>query len=281
MEKLNIKNIGLFPETPPTVLTHNHFRFLDKLAARREILQKDLIKSLDIDKTTISEIKSDFTRLGWCKDVDLGSGKEIKIELCKVNEIKSFLGQWQSTKHQVYVRPHSIKCRVISDPLSEGFEKAINKLTEKYRVIVSGMQNNKQYSVKTDYGTIILHLNGKIIDFWVEGFVIPIKKEDLDYFEDYIIRGIESKVLEMHSIIKEHFHKSKVKVGDCIYLKSLHIGIITKKNVSKIISLQNKINDLEMFCDDSIYNCDEIEAKGKLDSVLKKVKTMLGEFFEN
>jgi hypothetical protein len=235
---------------------------------------------LNIDKTTISEIKSDFTRLGWCKDVDLGSGKEIKIELCKLNEIGAFLGQWQSTKHQIYVRPHSIKCRVISDPLSEGFEKAINKLTEKYRVIVSGMQNNKQYSVKTDYGTIILHLNGKIIDFWVEGFIIPIKKEDLDYFKDYITQGIESKVLEMHSIIKEHFHKSKVKVSDCIFLLSLHLGIVTKQNVSKIISFRDKIRDLGMFCDDSIYGCDEIEAKGKLDAVLNKVKVMLNELFE-
>jgi hypothetical protein len=44
MESKCIRNIGLFPETPPTVLTFNHFRFLDKLVVRREILQKDLVK---------------------------------------------------------------------------------------------------------------------------------------------------------------------------------------------------------------------------------------------
>jgi hypothetical protein len=123
MVKINIRDIGLFPETPSIVLTPNHFKFLDKLVKRQEILQKDLPELLKIDKTTISEIKSDFIRLGWCKDIDFGSGKEIKIGLCKLNELNTFLSQWQSVKHQVYVRPHSIKCRVISGPLSEDFEK--------------------------------------------------------------------------------------------------------------------------------------------------------------
>jgi len=282
MEQTIIKNVGLFPETSPICLTPNHFICLDKLVAYQSILQKDLQKKTELDKTTISEVKADFIRLGWCKEINLGSGREICIEICKLNEIKAFLGQWKFLKHTIFVRPHKIKLKGIFKDKPEHFTKAIEAFTTNpnYRVIISYMNNNKEYTLETLYGKIIFLLNGNIIQFCVDGFVLPITKEDVDVLEDYIGEGIKERALAMHSLLKEHFKKFRIEIYDCIYLKSLHTGIITKGNVSKLLSLRGKVEDLGMFVDNSIYSCKEIEAKGKLDVVLNKVKAMLNELFE-
>lgn len=79
---------------------------------------------------------------------------------------------------------------------------------------------------------------------------------------------------------KEHFHEFRIEVTDVIHLESLHVGILTKKNVSKNIYLKEKIKEFKMFSDKSIYNCDEIEASGELDLVLNKIKMMLNTLFE-
>jgi hypothetical protein len=282
MEKLNTKNRVLFLETSPICLTLNHFICLDKLVAYQSILQKDLQMKTELDKTTISEIKTDFIKLGWCKEINLGSGREICIEICKLNEIKAFLGQWKFLKHTLFVRPHKIKLRCLFKNKPEHFVKAIEAFTthSDYRLVISYMNNNKEYTLETQYGKIIFFLNGNLIQFCVEGFVLPIRKEDVDILEDYIGEGIKERALAMHSLLKEHFKRFRIEIYDCIYLKSLHTGIVTKENVSKLLSLQGKIKDLGMFVDNSIYGCKEIEAKGKLDAVLNKVKVMLNDLLE-
>jgi len=279
---MNLKTPSLFPETPPILFTFKHFRVLDKLVARKEILQKDLLKATQLDKTTVSEIKSDLIRLGWCKDVDLGSGKEILIKLCKLNEIKSFIRHWKFLKQSMLVRPHSIILRAVLKEKPEHFIKAVKKLSlhPSYRLIISHMNNNEQYTLETEYGKVNFYLNGMMVIFYITGFILPVTEEDLDLLEEYITEGIQSRVLALHSLLKEHFEKFRIEIFDCIYLKSLHLGIITKKDVSKCIQIKNKMEELKMFCDESIYGCDEIEAKGKIDKVLNKVKVMLNELFE-
>jgi len=270
-------NLSLFPETSPICFGENHFRFIQKcLQSPEGILQKNIVNDLGLDKTTVSEIKHDLIRLGWTKDVDLGSGKEVTIKICKENEIKLFLGQWQSLKHSIFVRPHAILCRTILSDKPDHFEKAANNLTTKYHVIISEMKNNKEYSVETDYGKIVFRLKGKVIDFWIEEFILPVYQEDVTHFEEYIKQGIMDRFFKLHSLFKGHFGEFRIVISDCFYLKSLHLGIITKENVNKVLSLR----ELDIFADKSIYGCVETETKGKIDGVLDKIKIALNLMFE-
>lgn len=281
MENIFIDN-SLFPETPPILWGYNHFVFLKKILPYKRMLQQDLIQKTGLNKTTLSEIKADLIKMGWCKDVDLGSGKEIMIKLCNLKEIKLFLGHWEFLKHAFFVRPHSIKARCLFKVKpEENFEKAINRLSinKKWKLIISSMKNNKEYTLVTEYGKIILLQNSRLVQFLVEGFILPIRKEDIDKLEDYIVEGIQYKLLSMHNLIKEHLYNFKIEIFDIIYLRSLHMGIITKNNVSKIVHLKNKIRSLGMFVDKSIYDCDEIEAKGRLEEVLNKIKNIMEELF--
>ena len=272
----------LFPETSPICFTAKHFKVIDKLLKKEVILQKDLQKETGLDKTTISEIKSDLISLGWCKEVNLYSCKEISIELLKVREINAFVGRYKFLKQALFVRPHSIILKAILKEKPAHFIKAIESFSvnPNFRLIISDMRNNKQYTLKTDYGKATFNLNGNIVTFAITGFVLPILKEDLDLFEDYIIEGIQSRFLLLHFLLKEHFKPFRIEIFSCAYLKSLHLGIITKENVSKIVNIQDKIKDLAMFSDKSIYRCDEIEAKGKINEVLNKVQAMLNHLFD-
>jgi hypothetical protein len=273
--------IKLFPETPGVLFNVNHFRFLNKCLEHKEgILQKEMIKILGLNKTSLSEIKHDLIGLQWCKDVNLGSGKEITIKPCKINEIKQFLGQWQSIEQTISIRPHDIVAKSIFLNKPDNFEVLVNKLTRDYRVIISEMKNNKQYTVVTDYGKIIFYLKGKLIRFHVEGFILPISKDHVSSLEEYIYQGINERLLKLHSLMKEHFEEFRVEIMDTITLKSLHIGILTKKNVARVLSLHEDFKGYGLFKDKSIYGLEEYEVKGKVDLVLQRVTDFLNHIFE-
>jgi len=231
----------LFPETSHIVwFTEKHFRFLELcLLHNGRILQKYVINKLKINSSTISNIKKDFIEIGWCKDVLLGSGKEIEIRLCKINEIRMFISGWKFIGQTIPIRPHDISARGLFLNQPKNFQQATEKMTGKnrFRLLISQMKNNKKYTVKTDYGKIIFHLKGKMIQFWVDGFILPVLRKDITLLEDYICNGVEERIFKLQSLLKDHFDDFRIEVKDCVVLKNLSVGILTKKNVSKVGSL--------------------------------------------
>lgn len=276
---MNLNN-KLFPEIPPTSLTINHFRFLDLLLRKKELSQKRIIEELKINKTTISEIKDDFVRLGWCNQINFGNGKELNIKIKKKSEILKFLGQWKSIKQSIFVRPHSIEARGIIEDNVELKRTLISKFSQEYQVIISQMRNNEQYTISTEFGKIIFYLKGGTLRYTVDGFILPIKQEDLELFNTYIQEGINDRINNINKILKEYCGDIELKINNLTYLKSLHLGIITEKDTSKIIKIKSKIKEWGMFSDGSIGGCDEIEISGRVNEILSKGNLMLNCLFE-
>ncbi|MEA3430683.1 MAG: hypothetical protein U9R08_05400, partial [Nanoarchaeota archaeon] len=222
--------IELFPETLPIRFSIHHFRLLHACLKQPEgVLQSELVKKLKINKTTLSKAKSDIIRLGWCKDVQLYVAKVIRVKLCRINEIKAFLRWWEFLKKTLLVRPHSINCICEFIDKRSDFDNAIYILTKKYHVQMSLMRNNRKYIFITEYGKIEFHAKGNSIVFWVDGFVLPIKKEDLDNFEAYVTKGISDRIKAMHDLLKEAFRRPRIKVSELVILRKLHLGIILKE----------------------------------------------------
>lgn len=270
----------LFPETSNVLLTYNHFLFLDKLISLNTIPQKNLQKKTGLNKSIISKIKADFIKLGWCKDINYGLGREIQIKINKNEEIKSFLAYWKFLKHTIPVRPHNIKFRCLFKERPQDMEKALNSFTKDYKTVISGITNNKEYLISTKYGKIMFFLKGMLIQFWIEGFIVPVSKKDIDSFGDYIRDEIIRRVLYLHEIVKEHLKKFKIEIYDYLSMENLHIGILTKKNVSAVLGLRNRIKELKMFTDNSIYGCCEIEKIGDLNQTINCATNILNKLFD-
>jgi len=272
---------ALFPETSPILFSIKHFRFLEKcLSSPNGILQKHLVNSLGLDKTTISEVKQDIVKLGWCKEVALGSGKEVIVVPCKVDEIKMFLKGWDYVKQSIPVRPHDICARGIILNKPSHFEVVLERLTKTHHVVISEMENNKRYTIKMDGGKVILKLKGNLIEFWVDGFILPILPKDVPLLEDYVLNGIEQRIFALQSALEEYFGKFRVSISNGIILKSLSTGVLVKSNVSKALGLSQELKELGLFRDSSVYGCDEFEVKGKIDEVFEKIVPALNLIFE-
>lgn len=272
---------SLFPETAPIQFTANHFRFISLLLSHSEgILQKKVVALLKIDKTTVSELKQDFLRLGWCKEVDLGSGKEVCLKVSRRYEVDVFLSGWLSARKTIPVRPHSILVKGSFEEKGSRFLYALHKLSQKYPVKIYPINNNRKYTFETEYGSFTLMLKGNGITYWVDGFVLPIAKEDVHCLEEYVEKGICERVNAMHTIVKEHFGKSKITVSDVIILKELHMGILTKENVAVALNIFHSLKRTGLFKDASIDGLDEWEAAGQFGSVINRIKSALQTFFE-
>jgi hypothetical protein len=278
----NIKYTGLFPETQPIGFNIKHFNLLNICfkAYPDSVLQKNIVRDTKYDKTTVSELKSDLIRHGWNKETNLGSAKEVAIKLCRINEIKLFLSQWNYIGQTVFIRPHDINARGFIVDKPKFFNKALNSFTGKYRVQISEMNNNRKYSFTTDYGKIIFHLKGNMIEFWINGFILPVLHKDVVLLGDYISNGIEERLCKMHSILKEHFGSFRIKIQNIVVLRKISTGIVTKKNASKILKISSDLKKLGLYRDNSVYGCDEWECSGKIDSVLNRIIPAVNLIFE-
>lgn len=261
-----------FPETPPIGVTAKHVKFLGYSLAYKPVLQKKIGQGTGLSSKDVTLVKKDFLRLGWCKDIQLGSGVEVGIMSQKEDEIKAFLSQCKLLEKILFVRPHNIKVDCVYHAERYAVEKVVSKLSKDYHVCMSLMMNNKKYVVETEIGKIVFHEKGNLLSFIISNFCLVIRKEDLKFLEAYTQEGIESRLRQLCSIIKECFGKCRISLSNVMVLKDLEIGIPVYKELSKLLELQNKLLIDKVFCDKSIYNCDEFEAKGSLSDIIPIVQ---------
>lgn len=276
---------SLFPETPPILFTKNHFLILKKLTERKEgfYSQQKLGKLVGINKTTTSKVIKDLERLEWCIKTHSPGGNYLNVKISRKKEIECFLGQWDSLSKHILLRPHNITVGGLIENNQIGLAKAISKLSQKenLRLERSYMKNNTQYSIKSSHGTVVLYQHGKKIEFRIRGFVLPLKKEDLEYIKEYIEEGIEERTKKILEIITPILKNQKIEIKHSYILKKIHLGLIAKKNISKTLSMKKMIKESGLISDNSIYGCDEIEAKGKIDEVSCKISSFIYNLFDN
>ncbi len=271
----------LFPETVPIGLGRNHFRILQLLLENPDgILQKEIVKKLKIDKTTVSEIKDDLIKLGWCTNMELYIAKEIRIVPKKIDEIKNYLGHVQRVGKCLFVRPHDV---VVSCTLIKAGDirpEIFYALSAKYHVILSSMKNNLQCHCETPDGDIQLYQKGSKVKFYIREVIIPVVEEDLEIYEEHIVKEIHRRLNILRSIMQKHLGKYKIKLSNVDYLKSIHLGEVTSENVAKVLKRNKLLEDLGMFQDKSIRGCIESEMKGNPHKAYLAMREMLRATFD-
>jgi hypothetical protein len=271
----------LFPQTPAICWMQNHFVFLNEMILSPDgIGQGKMIKLLKTNKTTVSQIKNEFIKIGWCEDKyinknnkNIGISKIIAIKSGKIDDIKKFLASWNLVKQHIFVRPHKIliKCRFVNKP--KNFHMQMEKLSKPFKITISHMKNNKQYSIETEHGTIIFRLHGMFIEFFVSGIIIPVHFKEIGLLEQYILDVISdhfNKLLKLLEITCKE-RKIQMNIDNVFFLKSIHLGILTEENIAKTLQIANELEDIGLDSDDSVYGCDEWEYKGNFHKVLEKV----------
>lgn len=283
MPKKSNRPDTMFPQTPPICWGILHFKFLDKMVLHNEgIGQGKMIRLLKTNKTTLSQIKTDIAKIGWCEDIDNDFGKTLTIRPCKLDEIKTFLGYWHLVKQHFFIRPHNILIRCYFTHKPKNFHAQMEKLSDPFKIVITHMKHNKQYAIKTDYGTIMFRLHGTMIEFYVEGVIMPVQYDNLELLEHYIYDVIKSRFDNMLKILLSACKEKKVilDIDNIYYLKNIHIGILTEKDIAKTLHLIKELENAGLFKDHSIYGCDEWEKKGNFDNVLEHVKAGLRIFME-
>ena len=273
------QNGGLFPETSAVPVTVHHIRLLDLcLKHPQGILQKEAGIKLGLNKKIISVVKSDLIRLGWLRDFRSITEKIIFIKPYCVNEIKIFLSRWKFLQRTVLVRPHRMLARGLIKSRPETLRKAVSSLSKEYLVVPSFMKNNVEYSVFLPEGTVVFHERGEIIQFFVEGFILPVEPDDVYLLEDYIKLAMRSRLKNMVDIIQTHFSLCKIRMTGMVSVKEMHLGILIKKNAAKAVNICSQLKKYGLFPDDSVPGMDEYEAHGRVDAVLNRVVGALKEF---
>jgi len=273
--------ISLFPETTPISLSEKHCRILKRLLEEDNLFQSELIKSMKIDKTTVSEIISDLKALGWCQIINYPNEKNY-LRINKKKEIRLFLDNWDSLGKCIFLRPHNI---ILQGVVQFNEQEKINVITklsqlEGVKLSPSYLKNNTQYSLYTPYGTITLFQKGTCIKFNLESFVLPLKKEDIEYMKDYIMNGINSRFINILNMI-ENVCKGKIVISKSYCLKELHLGLISKKDIHKIMRVEDMLKQNRLISDNSIYGVDEIESKGDIDSVVGDISSFINDCIVN
>jgi hypothetical protein len=271
----------LFPETVPIGVGRNHFRVIQLLLENLDgILQKDIVIKLKIDKTTVSEIKDDLIRLGWCTNKDLGITKEIHIVQRKIDEIKNYLGHWQRVGKCLFLRPHDIVINCTLIKTGDIRPEIFYALSAKYHVILSSMKHNLQCHCETPEGDIQLYQKGNKVKFYIREVIVPVNKEDIEIYEEHIVKEIYRRQNIVRNIIQDHLGKYKIKLSNVDYLKSLHLGLVTSENVAKVLKKNKLLKDLGMFQDNSIEGCKESEMKGNPHKAYTAMREILRATFE-
>lgn len=273
--------VNMFLGTTPISISEKFLIVLKELIKVDSIKQKDLEEITGIDKTTISEAISDLRRLGWCKN-SVEINQEVCIRKTRINEINLFLGGWNSLIKTILVRPHDIILQgsIKYDNVQLG--KALTSLSkrEDVKLVISFMTNNTQYTLKTQHGSIIVYQHGNVVKFCIEGFILPLNPEDIIYLEDYILKGINTRFDNLCHILEPVLNQNKIVINHAYMLKEIHLGLLTKKNASRFLLTREIMKRIGLFSDKSIYNCDEIEGKGKLDEVVGKISAFINTCME-
>ncbi len=275
---------GLFPETPPISLTPKHLRLLKELLERKEATStKELIRTTKIDKTTFSEIKNDLMGLGWCSETSYGNGKEVFLKVSKIKEIYLFISRWQSLQRSLMVRPHHIifKGLIVGDLL--GLKEVISKMSQLQgiRLITSHMRNNSQSIITIEgYGKVIFLESSSLITIYIDDFILPIDVKNVSILEDYIIQLVLSRFDYIIGLVSPVLKGKLLTIHSAFSLSPIHLGIVTKEKVSKILSQCDLMADLGLFQDKSIGGCIETEAKGNLQTVTNKITAMISTYLE-
>ena len=86
--------------------------------------------------------------------------------------------------------------------------------------------------------------------------------------------------MSLHELLIRHYSRFRIEVSNVTVLRNMHVGIILKKEVYKLLKLTEEIRSLKMYVDNSVYGCKEIEAAGKYDQATTKAQAMLNILFE-
>jgi hypothetical protein len=273
-------NDGLFPETPAVLVTVHHIRLLDLcLKHPQGILQTEAGKKLHLNKKTISVVKRDLIRLGWLRDIRDINEKTIFIKPCCLKEIRMFLSRWKFLQRTVLVRPHRMLARGLIKKGSDGLTNAIKSLSRKYLVIPSFMKNNVEYSVFLPEGTAVFHEHGEVIQFFVEGFILPVGRDDIYLLEEYIKLAMRSRLKNMIDVVQDHFFPCKIQLMGLVTVKDLHAGILLKKDAARAVGIASQLKKYGLFPDDSVPGMDEFECHGRVDAVLNRIVGALTDYF--
>jgi len=274
----------LFPQTTPISITWRHLSYLNTLITNEDpILVKNMILMLETNKTTVSQIKNDLIKLCWVQERSIGLVHEVMLHPLRIGEVLSFLGVWQKMRRTIPVRPHAIRATTELLEAPKNLTDILEGISSSARVIISPMNNNKMYSIETEWGTVIIRpLSRKIrVDFQVEGFILPIQKEDVTHLEQYIQTYVKHRILHMHHFIRSHLQIRGVIVSNIIVLKGLDLGILFKENVAEVLKINKTLKDRGIFKDHSIYGTDEIETCGTLNEVVARIVPLLNEAFKH
>jgi hypothetical protein len=269
----------MFLETPQTHFGDIHAKVLKHLLTWGEQEQKRFIKSLETNKTTLSEAIGDLQSLRWVRVQDSNFGNVIKLNNYKKKEIDLFLSYWYSLSKLILVRPNDIILQGLIYSEGEGREKLVQSLSreEGFKYTPSGMNNNTKHTFYTPYGRIAFHTKGASFTFYVEGFVLPLEYSDIKHLTEYIEKGISDRFLNLLNVLKAHLDKTRVTIKETFRLKELDIGLIAKKDIHKVVLMERMLKENNMYSDESVYGVDELETEGDLETCVANITNFLND----
>ncbi|MGV8168816.1 MAG: hypothetical protein ACP5N3_02060 [Candidatus Nanoarchaeia archaeon] len=252
------------------VLTHVFYANEDVLT------QKKIQTALSLDKKDVSHAIDEWEHLGWLQRDDLKICKHIHINQYKKTEIEAFIRSWQLFQHSILLRVHHM---ILSGQTHERATGAKNRLDSTIKPRTKN--HGKEIIIDMPYGKIILYDGKTTIRYELLGYVLPVKKDDVNNLTEYLEASISFRIDKMLDILKSQKNIASLEINKItVFSDDIHIGIVTKRDIAKLIGICGALEKIGLHVDKSIQGCDEWEVHGTLSYTSEKIKEAVTKFLE-